>query len=77
VRVEWTRQYIGNSRLPVKSPATEAVLDLSDVFREEREPVYLDDCCHLTGLGNRLLGAAVGRALAGAPVFAALPGASR
>jgi hypothetical protein len=47
--------------------------DLSDVFRDVREPVYVDDCCHLNGLGNRLLGAAVGGAVAIQPVFAALP----
>jgi hypothetical protein len=50
-----------------------AFTDLSEVFRDVAEPVYLDDCCHLDALGNRLLGAAVGRAMAGAPALAATP----
>jgi hypothetical protein len=41
-----------------------AFQDLSGVFREVEEPVYADDCCHLNARGNRLLGAAVGRAIA-------------
>ena len=44
--------------------------DLSGVFREVQEPVYIDDCCHLDRLGNRLLGEAVGRAMAGAKALA-------
>jgi len=44
--------------------------DLSGVFREVQEPVYIDDCCHLDRLGNRLLGEAVGRAMAAAPALA-------
>jgi hypothetical protein len=47
--------------------------DLSFVFRDVREPLYLDDCCHLNRPGNRLLGAAVGRAMARAPAFASPP----
>jgi hypothetical protein len=43
-----------------------AFVDLSGVFQQTREPVYLDSCCHLNGLGNQQLGAAVGRALADA-----------
>jgi hypothetical protein len=43
------------------------------VFRDVREPVYLDDCCHLNGLGNQLLGEAVGREMARAPSLAAPP----
>jgi len=50
-----------------------AFRDLSEVFRDVREPVYLDDCCHLNGLGNQLLGAAVGREVARAPSLAAPP----
>jgi hypothetical protein len=46
--------------------------DLSGVFREVQEPIYVDDCCHLNPLGNRLLGASVGRAMAARPTFAAL-----
>jgi hypothetical protein len=40
--------------------------DLSDVFADVSEPVYLDNCCHLNERGNELLGAAVGRAMAAA-----------
>ena len=45
--------------------------DLSGVFREVAEPVYVDDCCHLDALGNELLGAAIGRIMASAPALAA------
>src|SRR5690606_22799374 len=38
--------------------------DLTDVFADVREPVYIDDCCHLGPRGNALLGAALGRAIA-------------
>ena len=47
-----------------------AFVDLSGVFRDVHEPVYIDDCCHLNGLGNELLGAAVGRAMASSPLLA-------
>jgi hypothetical protein len=47
-----------------------AFTDLSGVFAGVREPVYIDDCCHLNGLGNQLLGAAVGRAMAASPALA-------
>jgi hypothetical protein len=50
--------------------------DLSGLFEGVREPIYVDDCCHLNGLGNRLLGAAVGRAMAKAPALAAPPPAN-
>ncbi len=50
-----------------------AFTDLSDVFRDVEEPLYLDDCCHLDARGNQLLGAAVGRAMARAPGLAATP----
>ena len=50
-----------------------AFTDLSEVFRSVHERVYLDDCCHLDALGNRLLGAAVGRAMAAAPALATTP----
>ncbi len=39
-------------------------VDLSQLFRKVEEPVYADDCCHLDERGNRLLGSAIGRALA-------------
>jgi hypothetical protein len=48
--------------------------DLSGVFREVREPTYVDKCCHLNDLGNRLLGAAIGRAMAEAPALSAPAG---
>jgi hypothetical protein len=47
-----------------------AFTDLSEVFREVTEPVYIDDCCHLAAPGNQLLGAAIGRSMARAPALA-------
>lgn len=38
--------------------------DLTGLFAERRETLYVDDCCHLNPRGNDLLGEAVGRALA-------------
>jgi hypothetical protein len=33
--------------------------DLSRVFAEVEEPLYVDDCCHFNRQGNRLLADAV------------------
>jgi hypothetical protein len=38
--------------------------DLTGLFAERRETLYIDDCCHLNVRGNELLGEAIGRALA-------------
>jgi hypothetical protein len=38
--------------------------DLTGLFTERRETLYVDDCCHLNPRGNELLGEAIGRALA-------------
>lgn len=38
--------------------------DLTGLFAERRETLYIDDCCHLNPRGNELLGEAIGRALA-------------
>jgi 1,2-diacylglycerol 3-beta-galactosyltransferase len=38
-------------------------LDLTDVFRQTREQVYSDACCHLTTPGYALVAAAIGRRL--------------
>jgi hypothetical protein len=38
--------------------------DLTNLFAENRETLYVDDCCHLNERGNELLGEAIGRALA-------------
>lgn len=37
--------------------------DLTPLFADEERTVYSDDCCHLNGLGNRLLARAVGEAI--------------
>ncbi len=47
--------------------------DSSNVFVDVAEPAYVDDCCHLDVLGNRLLGTAIGRAMASAPALATPP----
>jgi hypothetical protein len=66
----YARLRVAGAELAAQGVAFE---DLSGVFRDVREPVYLDDCCHLNGLGNRLLGAAVGRAMAESPALALPP----
>lgn len=38
--------------------------DLTALFAEERRTVYLDDCCHFNRLGNDLVAAAIGEAIA-------------
>lgn len=38
--------------------------DLTGIFAERRETLYIDDCCHLNPRGNELLGETIGRALA-------------
>lgn len=38
--------------------------DLTGLFADRRETLYVDDCCHLNERGNELLGEAIGRALA-------------
>lgn len=40
-------------------------LDLTDVFRETRDQVYSDACCHLTTPGYALVAAGIGRRLEG------------
>jgi hypothetical protein len=47
--------------------------DLTGLFAERRETLYIDDCCHLNVRGNELMGEAIGRALA--PQLAAAEGA--
>jgi hypothetical protein len=47
-----------------------AFSDLSGVFRDVADPVYVDDCCHLNERGNRLLAEAIGRIMASAPALA-------
>jgi hypothetical protein len=47
--------------------------DLTGLFAERRETLYIDDCCHLNPHGYELLGEAIGRALA--PQLAAAGGA--
>lgn len=39
--------------------------DLTELFAEERETVYADDCCHLNAHGNQMLAEAVAAALTG------------
>jgi hypothetical protein len=46
------------------SAAGVAFHDLTDLFAENPETLYLDDCCHLDARGNDLLAEAIGRALA-------------
>jgi hypothetical protein len=41
-----------------------AFQDLSGLFRDVPEPLYVDDCCHLDERGNRRLAAAIGSAIA-------------
>ena len=36
--------------------------DLSDAFREAKETLYVDNCCHFNGEGNRILADAIGEA---------------
>lgn len=55
------------------SAAGVAFTDLSDVFRQVSEPTYLDDCCHLNALGNRMLAATIGQVMAASPALAANP----
>lgn len=38
--------------------------DLTMMFREVQEPVYRDNCCHLTGAGYRLVARAIGERIA-------------
>jgi hypothetical protein len=38
--------------------------DLTGLFADHRETLYLDECCHFNPRGNELLGEAIGRALA-------------
>lgn len=38
--------------------------DLTGLFADKGETLYIDDCCHLNVRGNELLGEAIGRALA-------------
>jgi hypothetical protein len=40
-----------------------AFIDLTQMFREARETLYVDDCCHLSPDGNRMLARAIGRAV--------------
>lgn len=40
-----------------------AFYDLTGIFRDRHETVYADDCCHLNGLGNRILSAHLARIL--------------
>jgi hypothetical protein len=42
-----------------------AFRDLTGIFREIREPLYIDDCCHINGKGNELLAEAIARAILG------------
>jgi hypothetical protein len=39
-------------------------LDLTDVFRDHPETIYVDDCCHVNPHGNTILGHAVADAIA-------------
>lgn len=43
-----------------------AFFDLTEVFRDHREPLYVDDCCHYNDEGYRILTRAIGRAVAAA-----------
>lgn len=36
-------------------------LDLSDLFRDEAEALYVDECCHFNKRGNDLMAGAIGR----------------
>lgn len=36
-------------------------VDLTGLYRDVQEPVYVDDCCHLTPFGRQLLARAIGR----------------
>jgi hypothetical protein len=40
-----------------------AFVDLTQMFRGSRETLYVDDCCHLSPDGNRMLARAIGRAV--------------
>ena len=44
------------------------VLDATHIFDRERSPVYVDNCCHYTVLGNHLLADVVAHAIATTPV---------
>ncbi|MFT7676545.1 MAG: hypothetical protein ACI8QC_000516 [Planctomycetota bacterium] len=45
--------------------AAEGVLfhDLTDVFADVQQPLYVDDCCHVNGMGSTLMGTAMLEAL--------------
>ena len=37
--------------------------DLTQVFANDSEPVYVDECCHVNATGNSILGRAMGEAI--------------
>jgi hypothetical protein len=37
--------------------------DLTDLYAGIAESLYVDDCCHVNGKGNALMGEAVGKAI--------------
>ncbi|MEZ6049793.1 MAG: hypothetical protein R3C02_00135 [Planctomycetaceae bacterium] len=41
--------------------------DLTDAFRETQESVYIDDCCHFSDLGNRILAERIAEAILKSP----------
>jgi hypothetical protein len=48
--------------------------DLTQVFADIREPLYLDECCHFNRAGNALLGRAIGAELVNGPLRGSGPG---
>jgi hypothetical protein len=39
-------------------------LDLTGLFKDERGPIYIDDCCHFNARGNELMAGEIAKALA-------------
>ena len=48
-------------------------LNALHIFDNERAPVYIDDCCHYTLAGNRLLADFIAKAVVNAPAPRTLP----
>jgi hypothetical protein len=40
-----------------------AFQDLTDLFATIQQPLYVDDCCHVSAKGSDMMGEAIGRAL--------------
>jgi hypothetical protein len=51
------------AELPALRAAGVPFTDLTRVFADVAETVYVDDCCHVNRLGNELLARAIGAAV--------------